>query len=163
MPTIAAIHGWCLGGGLELALACDLRICDLTARFGLPEVELGIVPSSGGTFRLVRLLGVARARELALFRRRFDAAEALRLGVVAEVVPEGGALARALEARATWPGCRRWRSRRRFRSIDAAAEGSRESSLLVERLAYATLAQTADADEALLAFAERRRPRFTGR
>ena len=73
VPTIAAIHGWCLGGGLELALAVDFRIADESAVFGLPEVALGILPSSGGTHRLVRMLGPAKAKELMLLGRRFDA------------------------------------------------------------------------------------------
>ena len=94
-PTFSAIAGWCLGAGFELALATDFRIADETAVFGLPEVELGIVPSSGGTYRLVRALGPARAKELMLLKPRIDAAEAFRLGVVTEVVPAGpGAPAR---------------------------------------------------------------------
>ncbi len=96
-PTVAAIHGWCVGGGLELALAADFRVADETAVFSLPEVAIGIIPSSGGTHRLVRLLGAARAKELVLLRERVDAQEALRLGLVTEVVPEGSALERALE------------------------------------------------------------------
>ena len=75
-PTFSAVSGWCLGAGFELALATDFRIADETAVFGLPEVELGIVPSSGGTYRLVRAVGPARAKELLLPRRRVDAGEA---------------------------------------------------------------------------------------
>ncbi|MGZ4137238.1 MAG: enoyl-CoA hydratase/isomerase family protein, partial [Actinomycetota bacterium] len=96
-PTVAAIHGYCLGGGLELSMACDLRIAARSAVFGLPEIELGILPSSGGTVRLVRALGVARATELILSRRRFAADDALRFGVVSEVVDDGDASRRALE------------------------------------------------------------------
>jgi enoyl-CoA hydratase/carnithine racemase len=96
-PTIAAIHGYCLGGGFELALACDFRIADATAMFGLPEVAIGIVPSSGGLTRLVRAVGPARAKELMLLRDRFDAEEALGSGLVTTVVPEGSAEARAIE------------------------------------------------------------------
>src|SRR5439155_3275146 len=96
-PTIAAIHGYCLGGGFELALACDFRIADSSAVFGLPEVSIGILPSSGGTHRLVRLVGPARARELLLLRDRVPADEALRLGTITEVVEEGRALERARE------------------------------------------------------------------
>src|SRR5581483_5260591 len=88
-PTFSAIAGYCLGGGLELALATDFRIADETAVFGFPEVGLGILPSSGGTVRLTRLLGPARAKELTLLRSRFDAADALRYGVVTEVVAAG--------------------------------------------------------------------------
>src|SRR6185503_11660245 len=81
-PTTAAIHGYCLGGGFELSLAADLRIADETAAFGLPEVAIGIVPSSGGFHRLVRAVGPARAKELILLRERIDAERALALGVV---------------------------------------------------------------------------------
>ncbi len=124
-PTIAAIHGWCVGGGLELALAADFRVADESARFKLPEVAIGIIPSSGGTHRLVRLLGTARAKELVFLRERIDAAEAFRIGLVTEVVAEGSALDRALElasrsrraaarSRSRWPSRRstRWPSRR---------------------------------------------------
>src|ERR687886_1219912 len=96
-PTFAAIHGYCLGGALELALALDFRIADQTAVFGLPEVGLGILPSSGGTHRLVRLVGPARAKELMLVRPRFSAAEAHLWGVATEVVAQGKALPRTLE------------------------------------------------------------------
>jgi enoyl-CoA hydratase/carnithine racemase len=85
-PTIAAISGWCLGGGFELALACDFRVADETAVFGLPEVAIGILPSSGGTYRLVALVGAARAKELVLLRERVTAREAVALGVVTDVV-----------------------------------------------------------------------------
>ena len=79
-PTIAAIRGWCLGGGFELALACDFRIADRAATFGLPEVEIGIIPSSGGTVRLVKAIGAARAKELILLRRRLPTASSPRWG-----------------------------------------------------------------------------------
>ncbi|HEY3775641.1 MAG TPA: enoyl-CoA hydratase/isomerase family protein [Solirubrobacteraceae bacterium] len=141
-PTFAAISGWCLGGGFELALATDFRIAEETATFGLPEVSLGINPSSGGTHRLVRIVGPARAKELILLRDRLDAAEAHRLGVVTEIVPEGQALDRTLEH------CRRLAELPQLavqitgRTIDAAAEGSRRTALELERLAYMALSQT---------------------
>ena len=96
-PTISAIHGYCLGGGLELALATDFRIADETAVFGFPEVSIGILPSSGGTVRAARLLGPARAKQLILLGGRLDADEALAAGLVTEVVAEDGSLERALE------------------------------------------------------------------
>jgi enoyl-CoA hydratase/carnithine racemase len=141
-PTFSAISGWCLGGGFELALATDFRIAEETATFGLPEVSLGINPSSGGTHRLVRIVGPARAKELILLRDRLDAAEAHRLGVVTEVVREGQALDRTLEH------CRRIAELPQLavqitaRTIDAAAEGSRRTALELERLAYMALSQT---------------------
>lgn len=157
IPTFAAIHGYCLGGALELALAADFRIADNTAVFGLPEVSLGILPSSGGTHRLVRLLGSARAKELALLRERLDAGEALRVGLVTEVVAEGGAVDRALELAtrlAEMPGLAVSLTKE---AIDAMGESSREAALLVERIAYAALAQTDEARAGLESFADRRR------
>jgi enoyl-CoA hydratase/carnithine racemase len=96
-PVIAAIEGYCLGGGLELALACDVRLAGAGAIFGLPELAISALPSWGGTYRLSRTVGLARAKEIALFGRRVDAHEAHAWGLVSEVVEEGGALSRALE------------------------------------------------------------------
>lgn len=158
MPTIAAIHGYCLGGGLELALACDLRVADPTAVFGLPEVGIGIVPSSGGTYRLVRTVGAARAKELLLLRDRFGADEALGFGLVTVVVPDGQATARAIEVGnelATLPPLAVEVAKR---AVDAAAGSSRDAGLLIERLAYGMLAQTEDHADATAAFEERRDP-----
>ena len=157
LPTFAAIHGYCLGGALELALAADFRIAEETSIFGLPEVALGILPSSGGTHRLVRLLGTARAKELALLRERLDAHEALRLGLVTEVTPAGGALARAVELAQRLAELPPLAVSVTKEAIDAMGESSREAALLVERIAYAALAQTDDARAGLDAFAKRRR------
>jgi enoyl-CoA hydratase/carnithine racemase len=159
MPTIAAIHGWCLGGGLELALATDFRIADETAAFGLPEVELGILPSSGGAYRLVRLLGPGKAKELMLLRRRFDASEALAFGAVTEVVSEGNALDRALECAAELAALPPFAVETIKRAADLIPEASREAAMLIERLGYAALAQTDEATKAVDAFTRRdRRP-----
>jgi len=145
-PSVSAISGYCLGGGLELALATDFRIADDSAVFGLPEVSIGIIPSSGGIHRLVRMLGTARARELVLARPRLSAAEALDLGIVTEVVAAGGALSRALalaEELAELPPLAATLARR---AIDAAAESSRDVGLFVEQLAYAALSQSPPTD-----------------
>jgi len=159
MPTIAAIHGWCLGGGLELALATDFRIADETAAFGLPEVELGILPSSGGTHRLVRLVGPARAKELMLLRTRFDAGEAQAFGLVTEVVPAGQALERAVAVGAQLAGLPALAVETAKRAADLMPESSREAGMLIERLAYAALAQTDPAKQAVEEFTRRdRRP-----
>jgi enoyl-CoA hydratase/carnithine racemase len=155
VPSVAAIHGYCLGGGLELSLACDLRIADETATFGLPEVAIGIVPSSGGLHRLVRALGPARAKELILMRERFDATEALRFGVVTEVVAPGAAPARALEVAAAMTSLPPLAVEIAKRAIDAAAESSREAAILIERLAYAALAQTPEHGDATASFGRR--------
>jgi enoyl-CoA hydratase/carnithine racemase len=139
-PTIAAIRGWCLGGGFELALACDFRIADRAATFGLPEVEIGILPSSGGTMRLVKAIGAARAKELILLRRRLPAPQVAEMGLVTEVVdgdPEPRALAVAAEL-AELPGLAVELAKK---AADAAADASREAGILIEQLAYAALAE----------------------
>lgn len=159
MPTIAAIHGWCLGGGLEMALAMDFRIADETATFGLPEVALGIVPSSGGTHRLVRMVGPAKAKELMLLDRRFDAEEALSLGLVTEVVTAGRALDRAVEVAHELSALPPLALQTAKQAADVMPESSREANMLIERLAYAALAQTDEAKGAVEQFTRRgRRP-----
>jgi enoyl-CoA hydratase/carnithine racemase len=159
VPTISAIHGWCLGGGLELALATDFRIADETAVFGLPEVDLGILPSSGGTHRLVRFVGPAKAKELMLLRRRFDAREAHALGLVTEVVEEGRALERSVEIGNELAELPALAVETTKRAADLMPEASREAGMLIERLAYAALAQTTEAGEAVESFTRRgRRP-----
>jgi enoyl-CoA hydratase/carnithine racemase len=142
-PTVAAISGWCLGGGFELALACDLRVADTTATFGLPEVSLGILPSSGGLTRLVRAVGPAVTRELVLLGERFGADEARRLGLVARVVPEGESLKTALDVAARLAAQPRLAVAWTKAAIDAAAESSASTSLLIEQLAYAALNRSA--------------------
>ncbi len=144
-PTLAAIGGYCLGGGLELALAADFRIAEGSAVFGLPEVALGIVPSAGGLHRLVRLVGPGRAKELILLRERFSADEALSFGIVTEVVPDGDAPRRALELGERLAGLPPAAVAVAKEAAELMPEASREAGLLVERLAYAALAQTAEA------------------
>ncbi|MGH2872585.1 MAG: enoyl-CoA hydratase/isomerase family protein [Solirubrobacteraceae bacterium] len=148
-PTLSAIAGWCVGGGLELALATDFRIAEPSARFRLPEVELGILPSWGGTQRLVRLLGPARAKELILLRERVQAAEALRLGLVTEVVREGEALDRALHLAARLASLPPLAVSVTRQVIDALPEASRTAGLALERIAYGMLAQTSEASAAV--------------
>ena len=143
--TVAAVHGYCLGGGLELALAADLRVADETATFGLPEVGLGIVPSSGGLTRIVRACGPARARELVLLGERFGATEAYRLGLVTEVVGAGKALERALELAEVVAAKPALAVAVAKQAIDAVAESPTAVALLVERLAYGMLNQTGEA------------------
>jgi enoyl-CoA hydratase/carnithine racemase len=162
-PTIAAIAGHCLGGGLELALACDFRVADATASFGFPEVGIGIVPSSGGMHRMARLVGTSRAKELVLLRERFGPEEARELGLVTETVATGAALERALEMAEQLAALPPLAVRLAKQAIDAMPESSREAGLALERLAYGLLAQTEDAREAADAFAKKREPRFKGR
>ena len=153
-PTVSAIAGYCLGGGLELALATDFRIADETAVFGFPEVSLGILPSSGGTQRLTRLVGPARAKELTLLHSRLDAREALARGLVVEVVEPGEALARALEVARALAELPALAATLTKRAIDAMPEASREVGLLIERLAYGLLGQTDDARAATERFGD---------
>jgi enoyl-CoA hydratase/carnithine racemase len=151
-PTIAAIHGYCLGGALELALALDFRVADETAVFGFPEVSLGILASSGGLHRVTRLLGPARAKELFLLAERFGADDARRAGVITEVVEEGKALERALEVAARLAALPRDAVAVTKQAIDAASTSPREAAILIERLAYAALAQTQAARDAAAGF-----------
>ena len=151
-PTIAAIHGYCLGGAFELAVALDFRIADESAVFGFPEVSLGILASSGGLHRVTRLVGPARAKELFLLAERFDADEARRAGVVTEVVEEGNAYQRALEVAVRLAALPRDAVAVTKQAIDAASESPREAALLIERLAYAALSQTQAARDAAAGF-----------
>ncbi len=147
-PTLSAISGYCIGGGLELALACDFRIAGPDAVFGLPEVELGILPSWGGTVRLVGLLGAARAKELILLRTRFDASEALALGLLTEIAHHGAPLERALELAGRLAALPPLAVQVTREVIDSLPETSRRSGLALERLAYGLLAQTSEHDSA---------------
>jgi enoyl-CoA hydratase/carnithine racemase len=162
-PTVSAISGYCLGGGLELALATDFRVADETAVFGFPEVSIGIVPSSGGLYRAVRILGTARAREWILLRRRVDAKAAHASGLLTEVVAPGQALQRSIEIANELANLPPLAVSVAKAAIDHVSESSREASLAIERLAYGMLAQTQDAREAATAFVEKRPPRFQGR
>ncbi|HUA48988.1 MAG TPA: enoyl-CoA hydratase/isomerase family protein [Solirubrobacteraceae bacterium] len=148
-PTISAIAGYCIGGGLELALATDFRIAEESADFRFPEVALGILPSWGGTQRAVRLLGPAQAKELILLRERVDARAALSLGLVTEVVNAGRALPRALELAGRLSALPRLAVAVTKQVIDALPETSRSAGLGLERVAYGLLAQTAEATQAL--------------
>ena len=146
-PTLSAISGYCLGGGLELALATDFRIAHPDAVFGLPEAEIGIVPSSGGTHRLVRLLGPARAKELILLRARIDAGEAARLGLITEIAD--GPLERSIQLAERLAGLPPLAVQLNKEIVDRMAEGPRGSDLALERLAYGLLSQTGDTDRAM--------------
>ena len=160
--TIAAVNGSALGGGLEVALACDLRFAAEDAQLGLPEIGLGIIPGAGGTQRLPRLIGLARARELVLTGRRVDASEALAIGLVDRVVSAATVYGSALaEARryAAGPGLAYAAAKRAL----AAAGGDLETGLRAERDAFVPLFATRDRAEGMRAFLEKREPRFEGR
>ena len=149
-PTIAAIHGYCLGGGLELALAADLRIADESATLGFPEVGLGILTSSGGTLRATRILGPAQAKRLILLGERLTAEEALAVGLVTELAAD--AMSRALELARRLAELPPTAVEVAKAAVDAAAESSRDTMVLVERLAYGFLAQTPEAHDAVERF-----------
>jgi enoyl-CoA hydratase/carnithine racemase len=159
---IAALNGAALGGGLELALACDLRLAAAGAELGLPEVGLGIIPGAGGTQRLARAIGVGRAKELILTGRRLRAEEALPLGLLSRVAAPGqlreAALALAEEVARNAPVS----LRQAKRAIDGGFHLPLEAALAFERELYEACLGTRDRREALAAFAEKRRPQFTG-
>ena len=161
-PVVAALNGAALGGGLELALACDLRVAADGIELGLPEVALGIIPGAGGTQRLPRLVGVARAKDLVLTARRVGAAEALAMGLVSAVVPperlDEEALALAARVARNAPVS----LRQAKRAIDRGLHLSLHDGLDLENQLYQACLPTKDRQEALRAFAEKRPPVFTG-
>lgn len=161
-PVIAAINGFALGGGCELALACDIRMASDTAKFGFPETGLGIIPAAGGTQRLPRLVGWGRAKELILTGDVIDAHEALRLGLVSQVVPLSD-LREAVQNCAEKILSRGPLATRLAKlALNAAARGGLDAGLLVERLAQTILFESKDKQEGMAAFLEKRRPKFRG-
>jgi methylglutaconyl-CoA hydratase len=161
--VIAAINGVAFGGGLELALACDFRLAVDTALLGLPEVRLGIIPGAGGTQRLARLCGVARAKDLVLTARRIDAYEAQVMGVVTEVVPMGDMVSAIdrLAAQLALAGPLALAAAKR--AIDDGFGRPLADGLAIEQAAYESVLTTEDRDEGLAAFAEKRKPAWKGK
>lgn len=162
-PTIAAIEGVALGGGLELALACDLRVAGEKATLGLPETSLAIIPGAGGTQRLSRVVGAAKAKELIFTSSRLSAQSAAAIGLVTECVPAGEAFARAeaIALNLTERGPVAMRMAKK--AIDGGAELDLASGLQLERECYEQVVRTADRREGLLAFAEKRKPNYIGK
>jgi enoyl-CoA hydratase/carnithine racemase len=161
--TVCALNGSAYGGGLELALACDLRIAVVGAEFGLTEVRLGIMPGAGGTQRLPRLLGVAAAKELILLGRRIDAVRALELGLVLTVVEPTELAATVDGILGELAGCAPRSLAMAKAAIDRGIDVGIDEGLRIERQCYDVTLGSDDRDEGLRAFAERRAPRFTGR
>ena len=159
---VAAINGVALGGGLELALACDLRVVVEGAEVGLPEVGLGIIPGAGGTVRLPRAIGVARAKELILTGRRVSAGEALAMGLVSRVAPAGQLRTVALELAGLVARNAPVSIRQAKRAIDGGLHLDLDAALAHENAMYQDCLETRDRVEALRAFAEKRKPVFTG-
>ena len=161
-PTIAAMSGPALGGGLELALACDFRIASEDAVMGLSEVRLGIMPGAGGTQRLARLVGVARAKEMVLTGRRIDARRALDIGLVSRVVSAAELRPAAAELAAELAGCAPLSVAMAKQAIDQGIDLPLDQALALERRCYDVTLRSEDRNEGLRAFAEKRPPRFTG-
>jgi enoyl-CoA hydratase len=160
--TIAAINGYALGGGLELALSCDFRIAAEDSRLGLPEVLLGIIPGSGGTQRLPRTVGLPKARDIVYTGRQVEAAEALEIRLVDLVVPAADVYGRALERAsgfAKGPTAAYASAKRAL----AAADRPLQEGLQVERDTFAPLFATRDQKEGMRAFLDKREPEFEGR
>lgn len=161
-PTVAAINGYALGGGCELAMACDLRVSSDQAKFGLPELGLGLIPGAGGTQRLPRLVGWGRARELILTGDIIDAKRAAEIGLVNLVVPHGELLEKTREL------CRKILSRGPFAvrlaklALWMSAQVPQEAGLLFEQVAQALAYESSDKAEGTRAFLEKRPPKFTG-
>jgi enoyl-CoA hydratase len=161
-PTIAAINGYALGGGCELALACDLRIASETAKFGQPELGLGIIPAAGGTQRLPRVVGLGWAKHLILTGDIIDAKQALAIGLVTVLTP-----ARQLQLRARELARKILRqgplaARLAKLALNASARVDLDSGLLIETLAQAICYSSDDKQEGATAFLEKRKPKFTG-
>jgi enoyl-CoA hydratase len=162
-PIIAAINGFALGGGLELALACDIRIAAETAQLGLTEVNLAIIPGGGGTQRLPRLIGRGKALEMILTGARIPAAEALRIGLVERVVPAGDALEAAIELARTIADKAPIALRYAKEAVVKGLGMSLEDGLRLEGDLSTLLRTTEDRVEGARAFLEKRKPRWTGR
>ncbi len=162
-PLIAAVSGFALGGGCELALCCDMIVASETAQFGQPEINLGIIPGGGGTQRLARVVGKQRAMELVLTGRRIDATEAERLGMVNRVTPAGEWLDAAMDLARTIAKRPPIAAKLAKQAVLAAEETSLSAGLEEERRLYELTMATEDRVEGTRAFLEKRKPKFRGR
>lgn len=162
MPTVAAIQGDALGGGLELALCCDLRVADVDAKLGLPEVRLGVMPGSGGTQRLPRIVGVARAKEMILMGQILTAEEAAGIGLVNRVAHSGEALEEAVEMAETIASRGPVAVREAKRALDIAGDVPLDEGLALELDASERIFASRDMLEGAKAFFEKREPHFGG-
>jgi enoyl-CoA hydratase len=162
-PTIAAINGFALGGGCELALACDLRYAARSAKLGQPEINLGIIPGWGGTQRLARVCGLGFAKELILTGRLVDAEEAERRGLVNAVYDDGELRERVGETARLLASKSPLALAHAKESVNLALPGSHEAGLNQEASFFAMLFSSEDQKEGMTAFVEKREPRFTGR
>jgi enoyl-CoA hydratase len=163
MPLVAAVRGFALGGGCELAMSCDLIVAGDDAQFGQPEIRIGVMPGAGGTQRLTRAVGVARAMELILTGRSMPAAEALAAGLVTSVVPAADTVPAAMELAERIAAMPPLAVRAAKRSVLAAAELPLTAGLRAEREAFFDLFATDDQREGMRAFQEKRSPVWSGR
>jgi enoyl-CoA hydratase len=163
IPLIAAVRGFALGGGCELAMTCDLIVAGDDAQFGQPEIRIGVMPGAGGTQRLTRAIGVARAMELILTGRSMPAAEALAAGLVTTVVPASDTVRSAVDLADRIAAMPPLAVRAAKRSVRAAAELPLAAGLRAEREAFFDLFATDDQREGMRAFQEKRTPVWTGR
>ena len=162
-PTIAAINGYALGGGCELALACDLRVAADSAKFGQPELGLGIIPAAGATQRLPRIVGLGWAKHLVLTGEIIDARQALEIGLVTAIMPASQVQLRARELAKRVLRQGPLAARLAKLALNASARVDLDSGLLIETLAQAICYDSEDKKEGTAAFLEKRRPRFEGK
>jgi enoyl-CoA hydratase len=162
-PLIAAVEGYALGGGCEIALACDLIVAGRTAKFGLPEVRLGVMPGAGGTQRLMRTIGRYKTMRIVLTGEFIEGQDAYDMGFVSEVTEDGGALDRALEQAARIAAMPPLSVKSIKEVAQAGADMSLDAALLLERKAFQVLFDSADQSEGMGAFVEKRKPVFKGR
>ena len=159
-PVVAAVAGFALGGGCELAMQCDLIIAADTAKFGQPEITLGVIPGIGGTQRLTRAVGKAKAMDLILTGRRMDAAEAERAGLVARVVPAANLMEEAMKVAEAIASMSLPAVLAAKEAINRAFEGPLAEGLRFERRLFHSLFATHDQKEGMAAFVEKRKPKF---
>lgn len=162
-PTIAAVAGYALGGGCELAMMCDILIAADTAKFGQPEIKLGVLPGMGGSQRLTRAIGKAKAMDLILTGRTMDAEEAERAGLVSRVVPADALLEEAGATAQTIAGMSLSAARMAKEAVNRAFESTLAEGLLYERRLFHSAFATDDQTEGMAAFAEKRSPNFSHR
>lgn len=162
-PVIAAVNGYALGGGFELALACDIRVCSDNAMFGLPEVSLGIIPGAGGLYRLTRIAGLGIAKELILTGNTIDAQRALQLGIVSRVAPPQELILAAQQIAEKILSRGPLAVRLAKRSLNLATQVSTEAAMALDEYAQGILFESEDKTEGTSAFLEKRPSKFKGR
>lgn len=163
IPTIAAIAGYCLGGGLELALACDIRIASESSKYGQPEINVGIIPGGGGTQRLIRLIGPGWGKYLIMTGQLINAQQALQLGLITEIVKSEELLGRAMELAENLQAKSPIALRMAKRCIDNGQNVDLATGLEFEQKVFSLLFATADQKEGMEAFIEKRTPQFIGK